>query len=418
MASNSNTAHAQEIRDLRKQLEWMDEERRKTMRKLTELEQRFVLQEREIAGREERIQDLERQITNVAAQLSRIPQVDVQLGKFKDDIVEMIEQYDKRRIEAEREIDRLRRVEHEGITREIAEIRKELPVIPRLQHDMELRQAEEARLANLIGVLQSSIPPLRNQIEEWERTTSFLEEKEKQNRRNIGEVQTQLLEIAKKWDPIDSRIDILANTLTKMESSRHELIEAQVEQREIIKKWAEQVQIGEHERNKRLENWRYVMDEHQDTINRFSREWVKFADQYKEAKLALQTLAEWQKQIELQQRELSELLKVEINRMQSRWDGFVLEDQQKWKNFQVEAEQRYVAATRTEKQVQEQILALEEELVTIKEDKEMLWRLQSAQSDAIKKIPRIWLEEIEKAKAQNPNRRRQPTLVPVREEEL
>ena len=34
------------------------------------------------------------------------------------------DRYDKRRIEAERELDRLRRVEHEATTREIADVRK------------------------------------------------------------------------------------------------------------------------------------------------------------------------------------------------------------------------------------------------------------------------------------------------------
>ncbi len=212
------------------------------------------------------------------------------------------------------------------------------------------------------------------------------------------------------------RIDIIANTLSKSESTRQDLIDSQVEQRETIKKWAEQIQLGEHERNKQLEKWRYEMDEQKDIIERFSREWVKFSDQYKEAKMAVQTLGEWQKQIEQREQESSELLKVELNRMQSRWDGFVLENAQKWKTFDVEAEQRWANISRVEKQFQEQILVLEEKLVKIREEKDTLRRVQVAQADAIKKIPRIWVEEVEKAIAQDPNRRRQPTTIPVREE--
>jgi hypothetical protein len=189
-----------------------------------------------------------------------------------------------------------------------------------------------------------------------------------------------------------------------------------VEQREIIKRWSEQIQIGEHERNKQLESWRFVMQEHQETLTRFSTEWVRYADQYKEARMALQTLAEWQEQIEQRIHESSETLKVELNRMQSRWDGFVLEQIQKSKNLEIDAEQRRVSMDRTIKQIREQIAGLETELVVIEEDKDLLWRIQSAQADAIKVFPRIWLEEIEKARAMDPNRRRQPTMVPVREE--
>ncbi len=416
MAAKTKTVEPQEIADLIKRIEWMDDQRRKSTRKISELEQRFTLQEQTIATREKRIQDLERQLSQTTAQLARIPQVDMQLSQFKDEMVTMIEGYDKRRIQGEKELDRLRRIEHESVTREIVDIRKDLPAIARLEHEMELRQAEEARLANLIGIQQNSIPPIRNQIEDWERALTFLEEKEKQNRKNIGEFQTQFIDINKRWDPINMRIDIIANTLSKSESTRQDLIDSQVEQRETIKKWAEQIQLGEHERNKQLEKWRYEMDEQKDIIERFSREWVKFSDQYKEAKMAVQTLGEWQKQIEQREQESSELLKVELNRMQSRWDGFVLENAQKWKTFDVEAEQRWANISRVEKQFQEQILVLEEKLVKIREEKDTLRRVQVAQADAIKKIPRIWVEEVEKAIAQDPNRRRQPTTIPVREE--
>jgi chromosome segregation ATPase len=416
MAGNTQSSQQQNSGELLKRIEWIDEQRRKSARKLAELEQRFTLQERKLATREDRIQDLERQLANTTAQLARISEIDVQLAKFRDEMVDLIEQYDRRRVQGEREMDRLRRVEHESVVREISEVRKEIPTIGRLEHEMELRQAEEIRLANLIGVIQNSVSPIRNQVAEWEQTAAFLEEKEKQNSQDIGEIQTQLLELNKKWDPIDTRIEILAHTLSKVESSRQELIDAQVEQRDIIKKWSEQIQIGEHERNKQLEKWRYVLQEQKDTLARYSRDWVSYSDQYQEAKMALKTLSEWQKQLETQQRESSELLKMELNRMQSRWDGFVLKDEQKWRGSEAEMEQRWTASGRTEKQVQDQILELEVALIKIQEDKDMLWRVQTAQADAIKLIPRVWLEEIEKAIAQNPNRRRQPTMVPVREE--
>ncbi|MDX1416872.1 MAG: hypothetical protein R3293_21900 [Candidatus Promineifilaceae bacterium] len=416
MASNIKSAPTVENDQILKRLEWMDEQRRKSARKLAELEQKFALHERKLVGREERIQDLERKLANTTAQLVRISEIDVRLSKFRDEIVEMIEQYDARRIEGEERYDRLRRVEHEGVSREISDLRKELPALGRLEHEMELRTAEEKRLSNAIGQLQNNITPLRNEIAKWEQAITFLEEKENQNSQNVGEIQTKLLEINKKWDPIDARIDVLALSLSKLESSRQDLVEAQVEQRDIVKKWAEQIQIGEHERNKQLEKWRYVLEEHKDIMNRYSREWVDYADQYKEAKMALQTLSEWQQQVESQQREQGELLRMELNRMSSRWDGFVQEDKQKWKTAEVETTQRWAAYDRAEKRILEQIAELEQTLILIQEDKDLLWRIQTAQADAIKTLPRIWLEEIERARAQDPNRRRQPTNVAVREE--
>lgn len=416
MSAKTQTAQQVETGELLKRLEWIDEQRRKSARRISELEQRLERQEGEVARRDERIEDLERQLSTAEQKLARLPEVDNRITTIREELFEQLEQYDKRRIQAEQESDRLRRIEHESLSREIADTRKELPAIGRLQRDMELRIAEESRLAKLIGLVQAAIDPIRNQVTEWERSLAFIEEKEKQNSRNIADIQTQLLEISKRWEPINSRIDVLANTLSKSESTRQDVIEAQLEQREIIKKWSEQIQIGEHDRNKQLEKWRYVLDEHKDTMENYAREWLIYSEQYKEAGEALQRLQAWQKQTEQKQREASESLRIELNRIQSRWDGFLLQDEQKWKSAEVDVQQRWEAAMRADKQVDEQILELEEKLLAIADDKDAIFRIQQAQADAIKKLPRIWLEEIEKAKAQDPNRRRQPTVVPVREE--
>ncbi len=417
MANNGASAQTEQtLRDLQSRLDWLDEERRKQTRKITDLEQKLTLQEREIAGREQRIQDLERQLSSTNAQLGRIPKVDIQLAQFKDEIVQMIEQYDQRRIQSEAEMDRLRRVEQEGSARELADLRKDIGNIPQLQNDMELRISEEARLANMIGQQKVKIDALKNQLEGWDSNFAFLEEKEKHNNRNIADLQTAVVEINKRWEHIYSRLDTSNSAILRLENSLQGINEKQNQVQESTKNWMEQVQIGEYERNQRLEGWRRVLEEQEDNIERFNKEFVKFSDMYKEAQMAVQTLSGWQEEIEKQQREASEILRVETGRMQSRWDDFRHENDKRWKSQGVDAEQRWNNVNRHEREVREMIDLIEDKISKLEQEKEVLWRVQTAQSDALKQFPRMWLEEVEKAISQNPNRRRQPALVPVREE--
>lgn len=421
MTKNGNAKPAagaldQELGEFRKRLEWLDEERRKSGRKLAELEQRSVLQERELVSRDRRIQDLEKQLSLVNSQLTRIPMIDTQLSQFRDDIVKMIEQYDKRRIEAERELDRLRRVEHEATTREIADIRKELPAIGRIEQELPLRQAEETRLANLIGVQQNILAQVSTQVENVERSLTFLAEKEKQDSRNIGEIQATLLEISKRWEPINNRLEILGQNVSKVQTTAQTTGEAQVLLRKSISDWTEQVQIGEHERNQRLASWQRTMDEQEAAFQRFNQDWVKFNNQHNESRTAVETMKSLQTHLEQQQREANELVRVESKRMESRWEQFTQEDARKWKNFEADSLQRLSINDRRERELREQIIALEEELERLTVELTTIVRVQTAQSEAIKKWPLAWLEEVEKALDQNPNRRRQPALVPVREE--
>jgi chromosome segregation ATPase len=397
-------------------MDWLEEERRKQTRKLTELEQKFALQERELQGREDRIQQLERQLTAVTAQQGRQLQFDTELAQFKDDIVKMIEQYDQRRIQAEKELDQLRRIEQEGTIRELSSIRKELPNIPRLQQDMELRQAEESRLANLIGGLTGRITAVQNDVETWHREFSFVEEKEKQNSRQIADLQNSLPEMSKRIDPIYEKLELLSANILRAESQARGASEGQEGLRETMKSWLEQIQLGEHERKKQMELWREVLEQQENRLRQQEKSWVPVMDQFKESKMVLQTLTDWQTQIEKQQREASELLRVESHRLQSRWDNYRQENDKRWRTFDVEIEQRWASVNRIDRQLQEQIHAIESKISELDREKATLERIQTAQSDAIKKLPRIWIEEVEKAIAQDPDRRRAPALVQVREE--
>jgi chromosome segregation ATPase len=415
MATNG-TLNQEELSELVSRLEWMDEERRKTGRKLAEMEQRLNFQEREIEGREQRIKELEEKLTRTTTQLARLSQMDAQLRQFKDELVQLIEQYDDRHSKSEEETTKLRRVEHEIHTRELAEIRKELASLNRLENDMQLRQAEEARLANLIGLVKGRVSGMENQVDNWNRDLKFLEEAERKNARTITELQTDLFERGKKFEPIDNRLEILAFKVGKMETTIPELTDLIGETRQSIKTWSEQVQIGEHERNQRLENWRRVLDEQQDRLEHFNKEWIKISDQYKEAGMAVQTLGEWQTQIEQQQREASEIARVEANRLRALWDNFQLDQEKHWKSVELDREQRWANSQRHEREMREELLVLEAEMEKVSQDKDTLWRVQSAQAEAVKQLSRVWIEEVEKAIAHNPNSRRQPTRVQVREE--
>jgi chromosome segregation ATPase len=416
MANNSNPAQGIEIRDLRSRIEWLDGERRKLAKKVGELEQALELSVQDIEGREQRLQDLEKRLSTASAQLGRVSQLDTLLSQFKDEVVSMIEQYDQRRIRGGNEFDRLRRVEHEGLAREIADVRKELPAISRLQNAMELRIAEESRLAGLIGELQNRLSALEKSMENKDGAISYLEEKEKLNSRSISESKTAILESSKRWDHFRDQLEILRAGAMKLESAQQALSEEQTKQRESMKGWQEQIQLGEYERNQRIENWQREFGQREDVMTGYSKEWVAFSDQYKEAKMAVQTLSEWQKQLEQQQREASELLRLEAHRLQARWDDYQLENANAWKTFTIEVEQRWMAFSRYEKQVQERLEAFNEWITRLEQEKEMLQRVQSAQTDAIKRIPLLWIEEVDKAIAQNPSRRRQPALIPVRED--
>lgn len=405
-----------ELEQVRNRLDWMDEERLKNGRRMVELEQRLTAWERELESREKRIKEVESRLTNMTVQLGRVSNLDSQLELFKDELIKMIEQYDQRRIEGYQELDKLRRIEHEVQQRDIAEIRKELTPISRMENELKLRESEDARIAKMASILQNQIPPIKNEIETWKQELKFVEESERTNASTIAEVQISIHEHKKQLESIETRLDVTNHSLSKVQVTTQEVDDGIGDVKHQIQEWSNKVLVGEQQRNKRITEWENVIEDIKASMENYASEWIKYSDQYKEAKVALEALAEWQQRLEKQQREAAELTRIELNQMRARWEKFVLDNDKQWSNYVVEQEQLWAGANRREKQVQERFITLTELIDGLKQDQDTLWRVQTAQGEAMKKWPRIWLEEVEKAKTHNPNSRRQPDLVPVREE--
>jgi chromosome segregation ATPase len=328
-----------------------------------------------------------------------------------------------------------RQIELEESLNKLGHVREVMPLLDRLEQELELRQAEEVRLSNLIGTQENRFAPLAASLEEINESTSSLLSRVADSERLIEELRAGVRDFNDNWKPtiseanrritpIAERVTVLSNNIMKAEAGIQALSGDQSELREIVVNLTDDMQRNQSDITRQLEGWQATLDENKDTIERFTQQWITLSNQYKEARMAVQNFAHWQKQLEQQKREASEMLRVESNRMQSRWDGFLMEIQeklknfeldlnQKWQAFEIENEQKWSAARRNDQIRHEELAAVDDLIQKLQQDnRNLIWRVQAAQADAIKKWPRLLMEEVEKAVEINPNRRLSSAAAP------
>lgn len=416
MAQDSGLVKRHEIEGLINRIEWLDEERSKLMAQSARMQHIIEQQERSLSEQKVKIESLENRIIDLAGTRARVSQIDTVLEQFKDEIVSMIDQYDQRHKIASDETNRLRRVENDVMTRELRELRAMIKEFDRLHTDMELRQAEESRLSNLLGSIQSRMTLIENKVDSNIQKVSFIGESEQQRTKMLNQTESSLSEIRRHVETAVGRTELFGSKITKIESFQKEVEENQEGMNRRLKEWADQIQLGEYERNQRLENMQQSLKEFQTRMNQYANEWAKFSDQYKSAQTAVDTLDSWRVQMDTLIRENVEANRIESNRMQTRWDAFLSENEKRWRNMQVDLNQSSTTLDRQNRQIQEQIHELQELSKQLDSERDALWRVQGAQLDAIKQLPRLWLQEVEKARQMDPNRRREPSLVAVDED--
>ncbi|MBI3361002.1 MAG: hypothetical protein HY023_07815, partial [Chloroflexi bacterium] len=142
---------------LRKTVEWLDEERRKDKADTAILQERLIAMQAENAAQANRIQRLEAEWSASNAMIQRIGRMDEMLDNLRGEVTRQIAAAEQRRVEAERESERLRQIEREGQNRTVADLRKSVESLPRVEQDMAGRKEEEKRVAKILLDLRKKI---------------------------------------------------------------------------------------------------------------------------------------------------------------------------------------------------------------------------------------------------------------------
>ena len=416
--TDSTSITTQELDDLRNRMTWFDEERRKVNRRLSEVDQRMEAQTRAIEMRDARIQKLEEQLAVARSKLKAVNDIDIQFVQLRKEMINLIDRVDDKRHSSTSESDRLREVERQITNRELSEIRKQLPAITRLNDQIEQRKLETTRLHHVISSVQNSLPTYDTRIDKISSGVTYLEETMKQLQRQFSKLEATHLELGKRIEANRDQLSSFTLSIGRMESSLAESSRDQVDARRKLREWLEQARTADYDRSQRIATWQAEFEAYQKDMQRFHREHLRMADQAGEARVLVQSLEEWRKQIELQQRESAELARIEAQRISTQWETFRSENEKFQTKVELDSTQKQASLDRRLRELTTLLHETNEKLAAIEQEKDTLYRIQTAQSDAMKRFPRLWLEEVEKAIANDPNRRRSAASVPTPDDEF
>lgn len=415
MSENQPTA-SQEIADIRDRLSWLDEERRKANRRLTELDQKLDMQSREIESRDARIKKLEEQLAVARSRLNATDDMDVQIKQLRKELIGMLERVDQKHVASAGEIDRLRTVERQVTSRELSEIRKELPAITRLQDQIDQRKTDTTRLQQQLSVIQSTFGQVDTRFDKLASAITYTEEIARQLQRQTSKLEASQLELGQRLEQNKDKISSVNLSVGRIEASVQDAARGQVDGQRQIREWLEQARTADYDRTQRVSTWQVEFEQYKQDMQKFHQDYLRMADQANDARVLVQSLEQWRKQIELHQREESELNRVEGQRIRQQWEHFRSENEKFWTKVDVDMNQRQGALDRRIRELSALLHDSSEKIAALEIERDTLHRIQVAQADALKRFPRLWIEEVDKAIANDPNRRRSAAPGPIPDE--
>ena len=371
-----------ELEQIYKQVEWLDDERRKDKTTIGSLEERLTALEGNLIPLPNQIKDLGSEITRLTALLARMDQFDETLLQQRIETKQRIEEIErdyKKRLE---ESERLRRVEMRALDTSLVELRKELEALPELRRGLKARVDEESRLAKMIDEVRGRIENIRRSEEEYTRSFRLLDDGRRQDSKRLADLQGEMAAIRKRVDEQRGQQELITSAMRKLETRMGEMASVEAERREAQAKFLEAQALRQVERDRIWKEWAARFEEIENETADIETNIQALDATHRAVKHSQEVVEELSQKVERRITEVTEIQRLAEERFRQEWVTFKADDQKRWTNYTLTLEEQRNETARQFERLIERVTQLEDNtqevqdlIVQIREQSEK--RLQS-----------------------------------------
>ncbi len=343
-----------------KRLEWLDDERRKDKITIATLEDRLVRLEGSLPGVTQQVKELGSEITRQGTLLARLDQFEASMVQIRVDFNRGIEAIEKQRVDHERETDKVRRLEFEGINKDIGDIRKGLDPIPDLKKGVQARMEEEFRLGRLIEELEQKVVEVRQYEEEYKRAIRLLEEGRRQDAKRLTDLQGEVSALRKRADEQRGKVDLTTDSVRKFETRLNELLAAESERRQAQTAFLEKQTLLQVERERTWKEWQVRFDTVEKQAVNLDSQLQSLDATNRSVKRSQEALDDVTTRIERRINEITEMQRLTEDRFRQEWVTFKADDQKRWTNYTLAQEEQAREVSRQFDKYENRFVTLED----------------------------------------------------------
>ncbi len=354
-------------------LEWMDEEVRRYRNELIAAQQRINGQQEELQQQARHIEDLEGRLAGMSMQLNRITVLERSLDQYKEEIRLLIEQQEESYQQDRREAARIKLIEQDNVNRTVAEVRKGLTPIPRLQEEIDLQSAEDRRLNEAHLSLRQKVLDLEKELDTAVRPVAYLQEQRSRDAKNIAQLQEQASTLLKGMDRLNNRLPVVEELAQRNTVRIDELVTIRAELQQQQRRFLEEMQLNDQQRQRLFNEWAALEESRELTMREFSEQMRLFGEQAQKIKGSMANLESLGERLQREQHETSELERLSEERQRNRMEEWEAQAEKRWQREKLLWDQQWHDHGRREAEQIERLQVVEERSIDNQDQVGYLW---------------------------------------------
>jgi len=339
-----------------KQLEWINDERRKDKDIISKQEERLTTMEGRISAANQQIKDQNSEIVRLTTVVSRMDDFDSALLQQKMEINKQIEELDKQTKKREEEMEKVRRVEMRSADTSIADTRKELEAFSGINRSLSARVEEDARLAKMIDELRVKTQDLQRSEEEYTRTYRLIEDGRRQDSKRLVDLQCEVAALRKKTDEHRGQLDVVSSNLRKAEGRLTEALAQDADRQEAQDAFIEKQAMQQVEFDRTWKVWQAQIEKIDLQSSDVEQQFRSLDSTHNDVKRVKTSIEELQSRIERRINEITEVQRLADERFRQEWVTFKADDQKRWTNYTLTQDEQRNELSRNLEQIGDQLV--------------------------------------------------------------
>ncbi len=354
-----------DIEQASKTIQWLDDERRKDRQEITALQERLAALTGENTSLTRRVLTLEADLQSVNTAVQRQTRVDTLLENYRKEMARQVEELDRRRLEADKEAERLRKIERDAINKTLAELRKSVEGVPKLEREFGGRKEEEARVARLLAEIQLRVADFNKHVDERNRAVTVLDEGRRQDVKRIVDLGTETVDLRKRIEDSRGKLEILEDMARRTDARLAEVFVAENERKAAQAQWLEAQAVIQTERDRAWTELKANTDKSLHDLEDYARRVDQYADAFREIRRVADEARHMVELVEQRVAESTEVHRLAEERFRQDWASFLADDQKRWTTHMLLRDEQWREHDRLAGQQEEHVATLEEQLTEL-----------------------------------------------------
>jgi len=368
-------------RQIINKIDWLDEQRRKDRKITVELRERINVLQNDNKELVIKIAAMETEIKNTQQLAMESSKVDEIIDKHRSEFMTKIDNVELLRTKAEIEIERLRILDRDAITKSINQLQDKTGKLRQLEEQLSARNEEENRMRSDISDLKLSIDKIARVSDESEHTIVSVEERSRQDSKRTSDFKAEIDNLRRLLDEIIPKIESSQDIGLRNHNDINELIVLENDRKMIQATWIENQSVVSSER----ERWWLELQNKSKDIEKIIQESTsrmkEFGETHRDTKQALLNLDKHLNDIRERITEVSEIQRHKLGLHKKDWQNFVSENEKRWTNHMLERAEKWKENERNNKRHIERVEILEE---VANEISDIVKHMQTIDQDRLK----------------------------------